>query len=86
MTAERTKIYFAADAHLGARFHKDPLAVEKKLVRWMDSIKNDAIAVYFLGDMVWNVFVKCDFIAILFFQLEERTFHSDFLYAALCND
>lgn len=51
MTTERTKIYFAADAHLGARFHKDPLAVEKKLVRWMDSIKNDAIAVYFLGDM-----------------------------------
>lgn len=51
MTAERTKIYFAADAHLGARFHKDPLAVEKKLVRWMDSIKYDAIAVYFLGDM-----------------------------------
>ena len=33
------KIYFASDAHLGARFHKDPLAIEKKLVRWLDSIK-----------------------------------------------
>ena len=32
------KIYFASDAHLGARFHKDPLAIEKKLVRWLDSI------------------------------------------------
>lgn len=38
------KIYFASDAHLGARFHKDPLAIEKKLVRWLDSIKDqDAI-------------------------------------------
>jgi UDP-2,3-diacylglucosamine hydrolase len=25
------KIYFAADAHLGARFHQDPAGVEKKL-------------------------------------------------------
>lgn len=45
------KIYFASDAHLGARFHKDPLATEKKLVRWLDSIKPDASAIYFLGDM-----------------------------------
>lgn len=47
----RTKIYFASDAHLGARSHKDPLAVERKLVRWLDSIKADAKAVWFLGDM-----------------------------------
>ncbi len=47
----RNKIYFASDAHLGARFHKDPLAVEKRLVRWMDQIKADAKAIYFLGDM-----------------------------------
>ena len=40
------KIYFASDAHLGARFHKDPLAIEKKLVRWLDSIKEDASAIY----------------------------------------
>lgn len=45
------KIFFASDAHLGARFHKNPLAVEKKLVRWLDSIKNEATAIYFLGDM-----------------------------------
>ena len=45
------KIYFASDAHLGARFHKDPLAIEKKLVRWLDSIKEDASAIWFLGDM-----------------------------------
>jgi len=45
------KVYFASDAHLGARFHEDPLAVEKKLVRWLDSIKSDAGALWLLGDM-----------------------------------
>ena len=51
MNLSRKNIYFASDAHLGARFHKDPLAVEKKLVRWLDHIKEDAQAIYFLGDM-----------------------------------
>ena len=51
MNSPRKKIYFASDAHLGARFHKDPLAVEKRLVRWLDSIKDEAMAIYFLGDM-----------------------------------
>lgn len=50
MTLQK-KIYFASDAHLGARFHKDPLAVEKKMVRWLDSIKDQAAAVYLLGDI-----------------------------------
>lgn len=45
------KIYFASDAHLGARAHKDSLAVERHLVRWLDSIKEDAAAIWFLGDM-----------------------------------
>lgn len=45
------KIYFASDAHLGARFHADPLAVEKRLVRWLDAIKQDASEIWFLGDM-----------------------------------
>lgn len=47
----RTTIYFASDAHLGARFHEDSRAVERRLVRWLDSIKDSAIAVWFLGDM-----------------------------------
>lgn len=29
----------------------DPLAIEKKLVRWLDSIKEDASAIWFLGDL-----------------------------------
>ena len=51
MSHTRTKIYFASDAHLGARFHQDARAVEKRLVRWLDSIKEDAMEVWFLGDM-----------------------------------
>lgn len=51
MEKRRGKIFFASDAHLGARYHKDPLAVERKLVRWLDRIKDEALAVWFLGDM-----------------------------------
>jgi len=51
MGEERHKIYFVSDAHLGARIHKDTLAAEKKLVRWLEGVRNDAKAVYFLGDM-----------------------------------
>jgi UDP-2,3-diacylglucosamine hydrolase len=51
MEETRKKIYFVSDAHLGARFHADSPAVEKKLVRWLDRIRADAAAVYFLGDM-----------------------------------
>jgi UDP-2,3-diacylglucosamine hydrolase len=45
------KIYFAADAHLGNRYLVNPRETEKKLVRWLDSIKDDAQAIWFLGDM-----------------------------------
>jgi UDP-2,3-diacylglucosamine hydrolase len=51
MNTSAKNIYFAADAHLGNRYLDDPMAAEKKLVRWMDSIKEDALAIYFLGDM-----------------------------------
>ncbi|MDR2498124.1 MAG: UDP-2,3-diacylglucosamine diphosphatase [Tannerellaceae bacterium] len=50
MTKQR-KIYFAADAHLGARFHQDPARVEKLLVGWLSEIRESAAALYFLGDM-----------------------------------
>ena len=45
------KIYFASDVHLGNRYLQNPMDAEKKLVRWLDEIKNDAAAVYFLGDV-----------------------------------
>ncbi|MDR3137764.1 MAG: UDP-2,3-diacylglucosamine diphosphatase [Tannerellaceae bacterium] len=43
-------IYFTADAHLGSRYHPDPLAVERRMVRWLEGIRHDAQAIYFLGD------------------------------------
>ncbi len=49
--AERTKIYFTSDAHLGSGYHADPRAVELRLVRWLEMIRPTAKAVYFLGDM-----------------------------------
>ncbi|MDR1645077.1 MAG: UDP-2,3-diacylglucosamine diphosphatase [Tannerellaceae bacterium] len=51
MAEKPGKVYFLADAHLGARFHVDSLAVERRLVRWLDRIQASAAAIYFLGDM-----------------------------------
>lgn len=47
----RNKIYFTSDAHLGSGYHRDPMEVERRLVRWLESIRHEARAVYFLGDM-----------------------------------
>ena len=51
MNSIQKKIYFASDAHFGNRFLDDPMMAEKKMVHWLDCIKDDAQAVYFLGDM-----------------------------------
>jgi UDP-2,3-diacylglucosamine hydrolase len=45
------KIYFISDVHLGNRYHENPTDTEKKLVRWLDAVKKEATAVYFLGDV-----------------------------------
>ncbi len=49
--SERKYIYFASDVHLGSAFHKEPLEVERRLVRWLESIRPTARAIYFLGDI-----------------------------------
>ncbi|MDR3251379.1 MAG: UDP-2,3-diacylglucosamine diphosphatase [Tannerella sp.] len=49
MSAKKT--YFASDIHLGNRYMENAPEAEKKLVRWLDGIKNDAAAIYFLGDV-----------------------------------
>lgn len=46
------KIYFISDAHLGAKTIQNPHEQEKKLTRWLDSIKEDASAIYLMGDMI----------------------------------
>ena len=49
-------IYFLSDAHLGSLAIKHRRTQERRLVRFLDSIKNKAAAIYLLGDMFdfWN--------------------------------
>ncbi|UNY99914.1 UDP-2,3-diacylglucosamine diphosphatase [Zhouia spongiae] len=48
---EGKKIYFASDNHLGAPTKELSLPREKKFVQWLDEIKQDAAAVFLLGDL-----------------------------------
>ncbi len=45
------KIYFLSDAHLGSRAISHGRTHERRLVNFLDSIKDKAEAVYLLGDM-----------------------------------
>lgn len=49
---QKKNIYFASDAHFGAKTLKNSIENEKRFVRWLDSIKHDAEAVYLVGDMI----------------------------------
>lgn len=49
--SEGEKVYFASDNHLGAPTPKDSLPREKKFVAWLDSIKDDAAAIFLIGDL-----------------------------------
>ena len=44
-------IYFGSDSHLGAPTPEESLPREKKLVRWLDEIKEDAEVIFLLGDL-----------------------------------
>ncbi len=45
------KIYFSSDNHLGAPTKKESLPREKKFVKWLDEVKEDAAAIFLLGDL-----------------------------------
>ena len=45
------KIYFASDNHLGAPTREASLPREKKFVAWLDEVKDDAAAIFLLGDL-----------------------------------
>lgn len=47
----RNKIYFASDMHLGSSVLGCSLEREKRLVRWLESIRHDAQALYLMGDV-----------------------------------
>ncbi|MFT3932680.1 MAG: UDP-2,3-diacylglucosamine diphosphatase [Chitinophagaceae bacterium] len=45
------KIYFLSDFHLGAPNYASSLEREKKIVRFLDSIQQDAAAIFIVGDL-----------------------------------
>jgi UDP-2,3-diacylglucosamine hydrolase len=45
------KIYFSSDNHLGAPSNKESFPREKKFIQWLDEIKEDAAAIFLLGDL-----------------------------------
>ena len=45
------KIYFLSDFHLGAPNYIESLEREKRIVKFLDSIKNDAAQIFILGDL-----------------------------------
>src|SRR5574344_1358435 len=48
---KRNSVYFLADFHLGVPNKKASLEREKKIVRFLESIKDDAKQIYLLGDI-----------------------------------
>ena len=45
------KTYFLSDIHLGSKSHANSIEVERKLCRWLDTIRHDAKAIFLLGDI-----------------------------------
>jgi UDP-2,3-diacylglucosamine hydrolase len=45
------KTYFLSDVHLGSKAHANSIEVERKLCRWLDMVRQDAHAIYLLGDI-----------------------------------
>ena len=45
------KSYFASDFHLGVPNYEESLIREKKIVQWLDSIKDDCTTLFLLGDI-----------------------------------
>lgn len=48
---EGKKLYFASDFHLGVPNYEKSLEREKKIVKWLDSIKHDCQALFLVGDV-----------------------------------
>ena len=44
--------YFISDLHLGAKYLSDPLERERRVCRFLDSIKDDAAELFLLGDIL----------------------------------
>lgn len=51
MEPTKTNIYFASDFHLGIPDRQSSLVREKRLIRWLDMVQQDAEAIYLMGDL-----------------------------------
>lgn len=51
-THDRKATYFLSDLHLGAPYFKDSHDNERRVVAFLDSIKNDAGQIFLLGDIL----------------------------------
>jgi UDP-2,3-diacylglucosamine hydrolase len=45
------KIFFASDFHLGVPTRQQSLDREKRIVRWLDQVKQEAHSIYLMGDI-----------------------------------
>lgn len=52
MQTHQKLTYFLSDFHLGARYFDNPLENERRIVRFLDSIKDSAEEIYLLGDIL----------------------------------
>ena len=50
-TTQNKKIYFASDQHLGAPTPEKSFPREQKFIRWLNEVKEDADAIFLLGDL-----------------------------------
>lgn len=48
---ENKKIFFASDFHLGTPDHQSSLDREKRIVAWLNQIRDEAHSIYLLGDI-----------------------------------
>lgn len=49
--AEKTRIYFASDLHLGMHPAEESLRRERLFVKWLEEIRDDATELWLLGDV-----------------------------------
>ena len=64
--SENKKIYFASDQHFGAPTAELSFPREQKFVAWLDEVKQDAEAIFLLGDLFdfWFKFATAVFRSI----------------------
>ncbi|MCP4459002.1 MAG: UDP-2,3-diacylglucosamine diphosphatase [Cytophagales bacterium] len=67
---EGKNLYFASDFHLGTPDEESSLVREKKIIKWLDAVENDAAGIILVGDIFdfWYEYKKVIPIGFLRFQ------------------